>query len=236
MTCKDIGKRCGATVLAGLGALGLCAFAPAPPKGSSPAPVRFRLLSPQNGATLLGGERVLLRIRVGANATDNQGLALALVDLVQDPANPQQVSLPAGRRDAGMAGFDWPDGYVNPRRSFSTSGFGGTPMRNALGGFDLIQMGGAQNTFGQVGPCLGPDQDICIGQDVVVDPGVGHGPNGQLLGVVRFNAPTTPGTYSFHIENAVANTLIEINRPPAASAVRNAQVQVNASTVTFVVQ
>ena len=235
MTPIGIGKRWAALVTAGIVTLGLSSFAPAG-TGSEPAPVNFRLVSPQNGTTLLGGERVILRVRVRANSSDNLGLALALVDIVQDASNPQQINLPSGRRDQGMASFDWPRGYANPRKRFNESGFGGMPIRNELGGFDLVQIGGAQNTFGQPGPCLGPNQDICIGQDVVVDPGIGHGSTGQLLAAVRFNAPTTPGTYTFRLANPIANTLVDIQAPPAASTVRSASTQLTASTVTFTVQ
>lgn len=195
------------------------------------------MTSPSNGATLAPGRRVVLKLRVRVDPNDNLGLALALVDLVQDPGNPQQVSLPPGRPLVVMSGFDWPNGFANPRKSFSASGFGGTQIRNELGGFDLVQIGGGQNTFGVPGPCLGPDQDICIGQDVVVDPGVGQTSFGQVLATVQFNAPSTPGTYTFHIENAIANTLAVVNAPPMPSVVNNAQTQITpSSSVTFVVQ
>jgi hypothetical protein len=178
---------------------------------------------------------VVLKVRVRAHAADNLGLALALVDLVQDPANPQQLSLPPGRRTAAMAGFDWPRGYANPVKRWTESGFGGTPVRNELGGTDLVQIGGAQNTFGIPGPCLGPHQDRCVGQDVVVDPGVAQGPAGEVLATITFPAPAVSGTYAFHLENPLANTLTAIQAPPAVSGVREAATAVPAPTVTFAV-
>ncbi len=205
----------------------------APAVGPQPV-VTFRLQSPQDGAFVSPGQLVVLRLKVFVSG-DNAGLALGLVDLVQDPTNPELFDLPPGRAPAAMAEFDRPLGFANPDPADPWgSGYGGVQVGPA-GARDLVQIGGAQNTFGFAPPCVGPAADVCQGQGTVVRSGVGQGPNGQLLAVVRFPAPATPGTYGFRIDGAVATVLDQVVAG-GASTVRHARAQMNFDTVGFTVQ
>lgn len=78
------------------------------------------------------------------------------------------------------------------------SGYGGTQV-GPFGEQDLLQIGGAQNTFGVSGGS--------IGQDIVVETGVGQGAGGEIIATGFFEAPCTPGAYTFSLENGVAYLL-----------------------------
>ncbi len=159
--------------------------------------VSFDLASPQDGARVAPGARVEWTITVRVSADDNLGLALACVDLVQDPNNPELFDLPpAPGAPPGMEGFDRPWGICNPGPS--GSGYGGTPI-GPVGERNLIQVGGAQNTLGAP---LGP-----IGLDTDAEAGVGQGPGGQPLAGGEFRMPSTPGMYTFLIVRPRASTL-----------------------------
>lgn len=216
-------------------ALGAAPPPPGPLQGSGGPTVLFRLLSPENGTMVAPGQMVRCRIRVHVSQGDNQGLALALVDLTQAAANPSRFDLPVGRPGTGMEAFDWPLGFANPAADPAESAYGGSPV-GPVGGADLVQIGGAQNTFGVPGPCLGPQGDPCVGQEVDVAVGVGQHPAGQLLAVLAFPAPTVPGRYTLSLSNPVATVLDQVAVPPQASRVRFAQPLLGTSSITFVVQ
>ncbi len=159
--------------------------------------VSFDLASPQDGARVAPGARVEWTITVRDSVDDNLGLALACVDLVQEPNNPELFDLPpAPGAPPGMENFDRPWGICNPGPS--GSGYGGTPVGPA-GERNLVQIGGAQNTLGAP---LGP-----IGLDTDAETGVGRGPGGQVLAEGEFRMPSTPGVYTFLIVRPRANTL-----------------------------
>lgn len=197
---------------------------PAPPAGGT---VSIALGSPQDGKVVPPGGHVAWNITTFVSASDNLGLALFSVDLVQDPANPERFNLDRGDPAFGaMRQFDWPKGFTNPGDPLAMpmiSGFGGTPT-GFDGQRDLTQIGGAQNTFGVPGPCLGAAGEICTGQDLIPEIGVGQLPGGVLVNRGSFRAPVTPGTYRFSLLNPRANTLDVVNAPPQASVVQRADI------------
>ena len=193
--------------------------------------VTFRLRSALDGATVAPGQDIICRIRTFASTGDNQGLALALVSLSQDPGNPERFTLPPGRAPAVMEPFDRPLGFTNPDPDDPWgSAYGGTPVDG-----DLVQIGGAQNTFGIVPPCVGPALGVCQGQSTVVHTGRGQSPGGQLLSAIRFPAPTTPGTYVLRLHDPVA-TVLESVVPGGASNVVHARTKINRGSISFTVQ
>lgn len=196
----------------------------APPAGGT---VSVVLASPRNGHVVPPGGHVTWEITALVSSNDNLGLALISVDLVQDPANPELLNLSRGDAAFGaMRQFDWPKGFTNPGDPLAVpmvSGFGGTPT-GLNGKRNLTQIGGAQNTFGVPGPCLGAAGEICTGQDILPEIGVGQLPEGVLVARGSFRAPVTPGTYRFSLEKPRANTLDVVNAPPQASVVQRADV------------
>jgi hypothetical protein len=185
--------------------------------------VSFSLSSPSHGATVAPGATLSWSISVAVSTGDNLGLALASVDLVPSPANPAGIFLTPGGVPAAMASFSRPDGISNPGPG--GTGYGGTPMASA-GGQSLVQIGGAQNTFGA--PAAG------IGLDAFVEAGVGQAA-AELLSSGSFTAPTTPGTYSVTLANSIANTLSAVNAPPDFSPVTRATAVPAAASITFTV-
>jgi len=183
------------------------------------------VFSPQNGLSVLPGEQIDWMITARVKKIGNKGLAMIAVDLMQHPDNPQFFDLPrADETPLGMEGFDRPRGFTNPDREDPWgSGYGGTPI-GRKGTRNLKQIGGAQNTLGARPRWLGPRNDIHIGQDYVVDAGVGHQPGGQIIAKGSFPAPILEGTYLFCLESAVANVLTEIKAPPFESYVEPAPV------------
>jgi hypothetical protein len=138
---------------------------------------------------------------------NNGGLALFSFDLVQREGNPMSIDLPPGDPARGdMEAFDRPAGFTNPVEDPWGSGYGGVPVVEN-GRKNLIQIGGAQNTFGVAPHCLGPDADVCTGQNTDVVRGVGQSDGGVMLATGSFQAPPIPGTYVLRIRSAVANTL-----------------------------
>lgn len=216
-----------------------------PPATSQPASpavstnggtVSVDLYSMHDGGTYGPGDPVEWKMRVNVSSGDNLGLALICCDLEQDPSNPVLFDLPRGRAfTIPMRAFDHPDGLTNPGLTTAKSGYGGTPD-GPSGRQNLIQIGGAQNTFGMQPPCLGPNQDLCRGLDFDVDTGIGQGVNGQPFASGNFRLPETPGTYTFRVTNVRANTLTQINVPPLASAVDRADIAPGNDTITFTVQ
>ncbi len=174
------------------------------------------------GPHVTPGQTIEWTITAAVSTGDNQGLAMISTDLVQDAGNPELFDIPPGNRGLGMEDFDRPAGISNP--GAGGSAYGGTQV-GAPGEMNLAQVGGAQNTFGVAG--------ADIGQDCVVDPGVGHG--GQVIATGSFSAPATHGAYSFSLQSAVANVLDTVNPPPAWSPVSPAIIAMGSPSISFTV-
>jgi hypothetical protein len=173
--------------------------------------VTLSLTSPSNGGYVAPGASVEWTIKAWVSSGDNGGLAMFAVDLVQSPANPALLDIPPAQSvPSGMACFDRTTGISDPVPPGKVSGYCGTPV-GAAGQRNLLQIGGAQNVFGAG---FGG-----MGSDVSVDPGIGQAPQGQMIASGVFTAPSTPGSYSFSIQNAIANTLSVINPPPQWSVI-----------------
>ncbi len=197
------------TVLAATIALSAAASAPAQTVGS----VCFDLtLSIPEGGSILAGKTVQWTITVRASLDDHQGLALGLVDLVQDLTNPAPINLVAGVRPADMASFDLPLGIANKGPSAGVSGYGGTPIPDpAAPAFKrLIQIGGAQNNFGVSGISG-------FAQNTTVQPGVAQSALGRVLARGSFAAPSTVGSYCLRLLNPIANVLTDVQPAPGLS-------------------
>lgn len=205
----------------------------------APAPVRVEFLigSQQAGSIVAPGTPINWFVFARVLPGDHEGLALFSLDLVQHPENPQTFDLPPGDpAPSTLASFDRPAGFTNPSEDPWGSGYGGTPVGRP-GARDLVQIGGAQNVFGQAPPCFGPQADVCMGQDVNVESGIATGPGLTLVASGSFLAPATPGTYALRLANGVANVLDEVNVAPAASKTRAAEVLLGgASLFYFTVQ
>ena len=185
--------------------------------------VTFDVSSPCADCTVGPGHVIEWTITVTDSAGDNYGLALAAVDLVQDPANPELFDMPPGATPPDMQDFDDPNGIANPDPGSLGWGYGGTPVGSA-GAKDLWQIGGAQNTFGVPGTDVGWDYDV--------RPGVGQS-GAQVLASGLFEAPATHGEYTLSLENAIANTLTAIGTPPDFSPVSAATTVLDSAGFSF---
>jgi len=175
--------------------------------------VELWLTSPQADQSVAPATEIRWSVHATVSRQNNGGLALFSFDLVQDEGNPTSIHLPPGDPATGeMEAFDRPAGFTNPVEDPWGSGYGGAPVFED-GLKNLIQIGGAQNTFGVAPPCLGPDADVCMGQNTGVVRGVGQSDGGVMLATGSFQAPSIPGTYVLRIRSAVANTL----QQPSAS-------------------
>lgn len=190
--------------------------------------VSLILESPVAGQQVAPGASVPWTIKVVVSAGDNQGLALISCDFVQDPANPGKLDVPPGNPASippAMIGFNRPGGITNPGEGGAASGYIGV-QRGDAGSKNLIQIGGAQNTFGQAGAVFGTDP--------IVDPGIGQsGPQVVLSG--SFNAPAAGGQYTFRLTNALANVLTAVNPPPQFSPVTAATLDLTQASFSFTV-
>ncbi len=190
--------------------------------------VSLTLTSPSAGQTVPPGSTVNWTIQVTVSTGDNYGLALIACDLVQDLNNPALFDIPPGDAasiPAIMSGFNRPAGISNPGENGAPSGYIGV-QRGTAGQKNLIQIGGGQNTFGQAGSV--------IGTDPIVESGIGQsGPQAILSG--SFVAPSVEGTYTFRLENAVANVLTSVGTPPQMSQVSQATVDLSGAVLTFTV-
>lgn len=194
----------------------------------------FRLYSVSDGQTVAPFQEISWVVRAFVSPDDNEGLALFSFDFVQDAGNPELFNIPKGDDPtAALQGFDQPAGFTNPGFTPSESGYGGTATE-PWGARNRRQIGGAQNTFGKVGPCHGQTTVICMGQDVNVDAGIGHG--GVTLSKGKFRAPQVPGTYVMRIENLIANTLVSVETAPTPSPTLAAEIRTLEDTLTFTVQ
>lgn len=185
---------------------------PASQPWRSPGNVVIRAESPQNGRRVNVNSTVQWAIAVEV-ASPGQGLAAFSVDVRQSPANPGPLSLSPAAVPGDMATFDRPLGVCNPGVPGSTgvTGYGGTLLPPFAGApwTDLVQIGGAQNTFGVAGSL--------IATNVVVTAGVGQSVGGQVVATGEFPAPATPGVYVLLLTNPIANLLTSIGVPPAVS-------------------
>lgn len=188
--------------------------------------VSFDLRLNGGAGVICPGETINWEIWVQITTTNNAGLALACVDLVQDPANPDKFDIPyADGVPAAMQNFSRPAGISNPGEGGSNSGYIGV-QRGAANEMNLIQIGGGQNTFGVAGQSIGTNPDV------VADVGVGAP---ILLASGSFPAPTASGTYVFHLENAIANVMTEAHTPPEHSPVVGANTAFVADSITFAI-
>lgn len=209
-----------------IGILLLCA-ATAPAFGGGT--VTLDLVSPSSGVHYRGDAPAEIQWSITAtvSAGDNMGLACLLVDLVQDPGNPQSAVLtPASGVPPEMVGFDRPAGISNPG-----NGYVGTLVVYA-GRDALVQIGGAQNNFGGL-----PEPAVSgFGEDFQVDANVGQAAQGQLIASGSFATPSTMGAYTVLLQNPIANTLDTVNEPPKWSPASPAAIQMggNGGVVSFV--
>ena len=210
--------------------------APAPPTATTGGVVAFRLISPSDGQVVAPFEVISWRVLLKVSPGDNLGLALYSLDFVQDESNPALFNIPEAFDPVPeLVGFDQPAGFTNPGRRPDLRGFRGMGI-GEFGRQDRGQIGGAQNTFGRTGPCFGQTTVLCMGQDVVVDAGVGQSPAGVKCAEGEFRAPNTPGTYTFRIENLIANTLESVAVAPSSSKTNPADIRILDDTITFTVQ
>lgn len=191
--------------------------------------VTVSLDSPQNGQTIAAGSTVNWSISFTVSTGNNQGLALLVADLVQDSANPALLDIPrATAVPPVMANFSRPAGITNPNEG-GQNGYLGVP-RGPAGQRNLIQVGGAQNTFGVARP-----PGTGIAENAVVTGGIGQS-GAVVLASGSFTAPDTSGTYVFRLQNVVANVVQQVNTPPAFSPVSEATVAGGGSSFSFTVQ
>jgi len=168
--------------------------------------VTLTLESPQNGQTVTAGTTIEWTVKVSVS-TDTGGLALVTADLVQNVDNPATFDIAPGdvdSIDAVMQNFSRPLGIANPGEGGADTGYIGV-QRGTEGAMNLVQFGGAQNTFGQAGDIMGTNPNVISG--------VGKGTQ-QIVLSGSFPAPAVGGTYEFHLANGLANTLQNIVPPP----------------------
>jgi hypothetical protein len=136
--------------------------------------------------TVQPGESVSYDIVGELSGDPSLGLALWSVDLQSSYAI--SAGLPQASPGPDMGSFVQPDGFTNP------AGYGGTPV-----GLDqLLQIGGGQNTIGNVGP----NPPSPIGQVVL---GIASSPVVLATGLV--NLPEIPGQYQISLSNLIANVI-----------------------------
>lgn len=191
--------------------------------------VTFSLDSPQNGTTVAPGATINWTIAFTTSSGDNAGAALVTVDLAQSGTNPGFLDIPpATSVPAAMTNFSRPAGISNPGELNPATGYTGV-QRGTPGRKNLVQVGGAQNTFGQtLPPATG------AAQNAVVAGGVGQS-GSVVLGTGSFAAPAANGTYTFVLQNAEANVLTVVNAPPAFSPTVSATPVLGTSSITFTV-
>jgi hypothetical protein len=191
--------------------------------------VTLTLDSPQDGQVVASGATVEWSVIFSVSSGDNEGLALLAVDLVQGTENPAFLDIPpADGVPTEMANFSRPDGVSNPGEIDPATGYIGV-QRGEAGAMNLVQIGGGQNNFGEAMP-----EGSGIAENANVVGGVGQGTPG-VLASGSFTAPSTCGTYTFSLANAVANVLEERHNPPAFSPVIEATTDVTAGSISFVI-
>ena len=182
-------------------------------------------LSLTGGSTVAPGGDVDWQI----TATLDSGLGLALVgvDLVQDAGNPATFDIPyADSAPAAMTNFARPAGITNPPEGSST-GYEGS-QRGTAGAMNLIQIGGAQNSFGEA---MAGGTGVAENATVVGNVGIG----GQVIATGTIVAPATEGDYTISLAAGFANVFTAINTPPAYSPVAAATAAYGTQSVMFTV-
>ncbi len=190
--------------------------------------VTLTLESTQDGQTVSAGATIDWTIKVQVSTGDNLGLAAVATDLVHDANNPATFDIPPadiGSIDATMQQFSRPLGIANPGEGGASTGYIGVQRGNS-GEMILKQIGGAVNSFGVAGTVMGTDP--------TVPPGVGQS-GAQIVASGSFLAPSTAGTYTFRLDNAVVNVFDAINSPPNFSPVSAATVDMTGGSFSFTV-
>lgn len=186
----------------------------------------FRLSSPRNGGQVAPGALIPWSITVTLSAGDNAGLAFALVDLVQGEGNPGKLDIPPAERvPQGLERFSSPLGISNPGEGGAGSGYTGL-SRGFTGAKNLVQIGGAQNTFGKPGEVMG--------RQTAVLTGLAQGRE-LLLAQGAFRAPQANGVYRFSLANAAANSLLRLDAAKGHWHVEPAAVEVPPTGISFTV-
>lgn len=188
--------------------------------------VTVTLESASNDQVVAPGDTINWTITFNTSTGDNAGLALLVTDLVQDANNPALFDIPqADAVPAAMGAFAAPAGINNPAENGAASGYLGV-QRGAPGALNLAQIGGAQNNLGE------PLPGGVVGQNVTVESGVGQSGT-QVLATGSFTAPSALGSYTFSLDNTVANVIDTLNTAPLASEVIAANVDLSGATLTF---
>ena len=197
--------------------------------GSIAQTVTLDLTSAQNGQDVTGGATIDWQIAVTVSGGDNAGLAGVITDLVQAAGNPEALDIPpAASVPPAMSNFSRPDGISNPGESNPTTGYTGL-QRGVSGSFDLVQIGGAQNSFGVAQP-----GGTGIAENATVVGAVGQS-GSVVIASGSFTAPTTEGTYAFSLGNPQANVFTSIATPPAISPAVAASVATGTGAFSFTV-
>jgi hypothetical protein len=195
--------------------------------------VTLMLESPASGKTVVAGKPVDWTIKVQVSQGDNVGLALVSCDLAQEATNPAHFDLTPGKLgslDSTMYNFSRPAGISNPGEGTATGYLGVRRSPQGQTYKNLIQIGGGQNTFGQA---LAPGAGV--GENANVVAGVGQGGAAQVVLSGSFIAPSTPGQYTFRLQNGIANVLTQRNDPPAHSPVTPATADLSGAHFTVTV-
>lgn len=187
--------------------------------------VTFSLTS-EDAGVVSPGQVVDWQISAEITSGGSAGLALVAIDLIQDELNPELFNLPpANGVPVGLEGYSRPAGISNPGEGGATTGYIGV-QRGAPGAMNLHQIGGAQNSTGAAG--------ATIGQDINLEANVGFtGP--VVIAQGSFVAPNTNGTYTFQLENAIANTFDSVSAPGTFSPVSPADVVFGSGSFQIVV-
>jgi hypothetical protein len=202
---------------------GLCSSALVAGAGGT---ATFRLSSPQDGKHVAPGGIVSWSIGVTVSSGDNAGLALALTDLVQADDNPELFDIPpAAGVPPGMERFSRPLGISNPGEGGALTGYIGL-QRGGDDARSLVQIGGAQNTFGAAGNLMA--------RQTAAAAGVAQGFEATLASG-SFQAPRVPGVYRFSLRNTLANTLDGAEAQGGFWKVTQAETRATAETIQVTV-
>ncbi len=191
--------------------------------------VTLDLTSTEDGQSVSAGATINWQITASVSSGDNAGLAAVTTDLVQDAGNPDTLDIPpAGSVPGAMTNFSRPDGICNPGELNPTTGYTGV-QRGTSGALNLIQVGGAQNGFGQALP-----GGSGVAENATVVPGVGQG-SAVVIASGSFSAPSTDGTYIFSLANSAANVFDSVVAAPAVSPAVAATMGSGSSSFSFTV-
>ncbi len=203
--------------------LGVCCASSALAGGT----VTLLVDSSLNETVVQPGDTIDWAISFSVSTGDNQGLAFISVDFTQSATNPAGCCMEHGDDvPAEMSNFSRPLGISNPGEHGHWTGYVGS-RRSALGGVNLLQIGGAQNTFGEPGELMGWNTDV--------ETGVGQSGSSQLLLEGSFEAPSSRGVYILNLDGAVANVLDQYDQQNERWNIVEAAIQYNPQNITFIV-